>query len=261
MAIISLCSVKGAPGVTTTAVALTMAWRQPVLLVEADPAGGEVLAGYLRAELVDAQDLLDFARKVKRGAGERELWASTLPLDFATPRFLLPGLANPATQASMVSTSWDRIANALAGLTYQGRSTDIIVDCGRVAQANAPLPLLRTSDVIAVVAANRLPSVTAVHRHLSALRHTASAHSRVPRLCVLAMRQPGHGHPVGELSRVLECPVGAVPYAPRAAAVFSAGAAGAHGARSARYLRSIRSAAATLWEAAHWTDLQEVAHG
>ena len=37
MAVITLCSASGAPGVTTMSVALAMNWPRPVLLVEADP--------------------------------------------------------------------------------------------------------------------------------------------------------------------------------------------------------------------------------
>lgn len=40
MAVITVTSANGAPGVTTTALALALAWPRPCLLVEADVAGG-----------------------------------------------------------------------------------------------------------------------------------------------------------------------------------------------------------------------------
>ena len=49
--LIALCSAKGAPGVTTSALALALSWPRPVILAELDPAGGDVLAGYGRGEL------------------------------------------------------------------------------------------------------------------------------------------------------------------------------------------------------------------
>ena len=40
--LIALCSDKGSPGVTTTALALGSAWVTPVVVVEADLAGGDL---------------------------------------------------------------------------------------------------------------------------------------------------------------------------------------------------------------------------
>ena len=52
MALIGFTSAKGSPGVTTSALALTLCWHhatgRTALLVEADPAGGDIAAGYLR---------------------------------------------------------------------------------------------------------------------------------------------------------------------------------------------------------------------
>ena len=42
--LIALCSAKGAPGVTTSGLALALSWPRPVVLAELDPAGGDVLA-------------------------------------------------------------------------------------------------------------------------------------------------------------------------------------------------------------------------
>ncbi|MHB8341736.1 MAG: hypothetical protein ACYDB7_11270, partial [Mycobacteriales bacterium] len=47
MAVLELASAKGAPGASTTALALALVWPRPILLVECDPAGGDLLAGYL----------------------------------------------------------------------------------------------------------------------------------------------------------------------------------------------------------------------
>jgi len=38
---------KASPGSTTVAAALTLTWPRPVLLVDADPAGGDVVPGLL----------------------------------------------------------------------------------------------------------------------------------------------------------------------------------------------------------------------
>ena len=43
MALIAVAADKGAPGVTTTALALAAVWPRPVLLAECDPAGGDLV--------------------------------------------------------------------------------------------------------------------------------------------------------------------------------------------------------------------------
>ena len=49
MAVVSVFSVGGAPGVTVSSLGLALSWPRPVLLVDANPnAGSAVLAGYLR---------------------------------------------------------------------------------------------------------------------------------------------------------------------------------------------------------------------
>ena len=40
--LIALASVKGSPGVTSAALALAAVWPNPVVLVEADPSGGDL---------------------------------------------------------------------------------------------------------------------------------------------------------------------------------------------------------------------------
>ena len=43
MALIAIAADKGAPGVTTACLALSLVWPRPVLLAECDPAGGDVI--------------------------------------------------------------------------------------------------------------------------------------------------------------------------------------------------------------------------
>ena len=58
MALFTLVSASGAPGVTTTALALAGGWPRPVTLVEADPRGGSsILAGFFKGT-VDQPGLL-----------------------------------------------------------------------------------------------------------------------------------------------------------------------------------------------------------
>src|SRR3954451_17813904 len=62
MAVVALCSASGSPGVTTTAVAMTLNWPRPVLIVEADPTGGSgILAGFLRGTTEYDAGLIELA--------------------------------------------------------------------------------------------------------------------------------------------------------------------------------------------------------
>lgn len=71
MAIITLCSASGSPGVTTTALGLALSWTRPVILVEADPTGGSaLLAGYLRGTTTPPDSLIDLALAHREGTLE-----------------------------------------------------------------------------------------------------------------------------------------------------------------------------------------------
>ena len=57
--LIAVAADKGAPGVTTTAVALAAVWPRPVLLAECDPAGGDLV--YVMSAV--AQEQIDYMKK------------------------------------------------------------------------------------------------------------------------------------------------------------------------------------------------------
>jgi len=58
--VVAVIGAKGAPGATTAAVALALCWPRPVLLADADPAGGDIAAaGFRRCRV--GRGLLSFA--------------------------------------------------------------------------------------------------------------------------------------------------------------------------------------------------------
>ncbi len=62
MAIVVLGSVSGAPGVTTLAVGLALAWPRSVVLADCDPGAHQaVLAGFLAGQSSDGKGLLRVA--------------------------------------------------------------------------------------------------------------------------------------------------------------------------------------------------------
>src|SRR5690349_8055088 len=108
MAIIAFVSAKGSPGVTTTALACALSWDRPVLLAECDPAGGDLLAGYLGKLEIPPMGLLQLAVAELRGNADAEFPRQVIDLDTQHPgkRRLLPGIADPV-QAGTVRPTWD----------------------------------------------------------------------------------------------------------------------------------------------------------
>ena len=126
--IIVVASIKGAPGVTTTATAIASAWPQGrrVLLVEADPFGGDLAAWFGVAPTTGLWSLLAAGR---RGLEPDAVWEHATTLPTGLP--VLYGLAS-ADQAVANEAAWPAVAEALAAL-----DADVIIDAGRL------LPTLR----------------------------------------------------------------------------------------------------------------------
>jgi hypothetical protein len=144
--LISLISAKGSPGVTTTAAALAAVgaehrmakgWRQPVDLVELDPAGGDVEpltgvtgeAGLLRAASDMRAETL-FTEAVEAPHGVRSLLAPT------------SGLEASATVMAAIDI-WCAALSTVEGI--------VVADAGRWERVHPAAPRLAGSDLVAVV--------------------------------------------------------------------------------------------------------------
>ncbi len=238
MALIVLCSAKGSPGVTTTALALTLVWPRPVLLVEADPAGGDVMAGYLRGQVPCDRGLLQLAIAARHGRLAEEFNFQLINLNrrAGAPRLLLPGMTNPS-QGAAIAPAWTEIAAYLTGLGTDGG--DVIVDAGRIAGDSSPWPLISAADRVLLVVRTTLRSVAAAMP--IAERLTSLDEARPPALITI---DAGDYRPA-EVGKRLGVPVAArLPWQPRDAAALSDGD-GSSGARSG-LLRAARDVARAL---------------
>jgi hypothetical protein len=235
--LIALCSAKGAPGVTTSALALALSWPRPVVLAELDPAGGDVLAGYGRGE-VSAGGLADLALAARRGGLARHLDGQLLRLDPEGRARLLPGLADPAGARHV---DWDRLAAALASM--EDGAIDVVADCGRLRTDHFPAAVVRRAAAVVLATGSTLPAVRAGTHAISEVR------GRDGRTGLLATLVIGPGEPYGEreIGEALGVPVVIVlPRDAKAAAVLSDGApAGRLFAQSA-LMRAARTVAARL---------------
>ena len=223
MAIIALVAGKGAPGVTTTALACTLTWHRRLVLAECDPAGGSILAGYLGGALDGRRGLGEVAvAELRDGNLEAHFWSQLVDLDAPKrERLLLPGVVD-AAQAGSVTPLWQRIADFFASLERGTPPFDVIVDCGRLHVADPPWPLLRSAAVVVVVTGARLADLSATRGAVRAIQRDFAEH-RVPS-GTLRLLVVGDGHGKSEISKALQLPViGQLPHDPRTAEVLSHG--------------------------------------
>jgi hypothetical protein len=242
--VLAVVGAKGAPGATTTVVAVALGWPGPALVVDADPAGGDVVAGWLAARVGLDRGLLTFTaatRHLDPAAGAevgRELARHVVGVPEAPSVRVLPGLGHAGQAAGLEVNGWYRLAAALAGLPW---TADVLVDCGRSA-GGLPWPLMAAADLVLLVTR---PSLRGGHhaRHAAAVVEAGlGGRSRLG----LAVCGPGP-YPPPEVGKVVGLPVRAVlPADPAAAGVLSDGVP-AGGRLSRRpLLRAARSAARQL---------------
>lgn len=248
MAIITLTSASGSPGVTTTALGLAMVWPRPVLLVEADPTGGSaLLAGYWRGQ-VDHVGLLDLVLAERHG-----VLADALPrMQFAVEGFgasLLVGTKSHE-QAGSLARLWDPLLGVLQNLSGQ----DVIVDAGRLGLDGSPRSLLTYSDVTVLLTLSSLRALAAARSWAATLAADVVPGHEVKIVIV----GEGRKYRAREVTRTLGLPVaGSIEWDPRRAEVFADGApypvprfggeqAANRGFEQSGYVRSLRSLAAAL---------------
>ncbi|GHJ49423.1 hypothetical protein Cs7R123_67650 [Catellatospora sp. TT07R-123] len=168
MTLIALVSAKGSPGVSTAALAFTLTWPAPTMLAECDPAGGDLLAGYLsRYELPTNRGVLPLASSALRGTAEQDLAGNLIDLDSPRQqRMALPGLTEPS-QSSSLNLAWTSLGDLFARMT----GSTVLADCGRLAAANAPWALLGRADlVLLTVRARSLRTVSPAVSAVGAMR-------------------------------------------------------------------------------------------
>lgn len=164
--LISLVSAKGAPGVTVSTLALTLAWPRPALAVEADPRGSEVVVGYAHTHAGAGRDLLAVHMAASRG-GAMDQAVRDRVLEIADQRWLLLGLPEPQQAAAL---DWPRFARACATMT----DVDVIADCGALTSAGAPTTMWATADIVLLVVRATARGVRAAQLALPKLRDDLS---------------------------------------------------------------------------------------
>lgn len=222
MALIAIASAKGAPGCTTSALALTAAWPRPVLLVEADIAGSSILPGYFGAQLPHDRGLRQLAIAFSHGElGQHQLRENTLPLfDGVDDRYFLPGIPDAAGAASLRDL-WGPLASLLGALESGG--VDVILDLGRLVSPVDPREaLLAVADLVLVTTGSRLPDIYPTRALVNARVETAARQVTNHALLVVGAGRP---YPEAEIARQIGlASVGSLAWDPVSAEVYSVGA-------------------------------------
>ncbi|NKS56235.1 hypothetical protein GS504_01225 [Rhodococcus hoagii] len=234
---LALTSVKGAPGVTTTAVGLALTGgERHHLVVEADITGSSsILAGYFKAQRRHDRGLL----RLVRPNLENDL-DNALPdnLISESPSFtVLPGIAEPR-HAAQVAMLWDDLGRQL-GL-YATEGARVLVDCGQFGAEHGPLPLLSHADVVGVVIGSTLPQIAAARVRIPMIRHHLSNIRSRARLGLIVVGD--YPYTAAQIADQLKVPaIATIVNNPKHARVFSEGAVMPKWKqRSSPYLRSLR---------------------
>ena len=165
MALIAVAADKGAPGVTTTALALAAVWPRPVLLAECDPAGGDLVYRLPAGDggrLDQRRGLLSLAVAARRGLQPQQTWEHVQKLHGGLD--VLTGVTN-ADQGAGLNLLWGPVGRVLA----TNAQADVIADCGRLG-ADGPLyDLLAEAALIVLVTRASLGEVVRLRDRSAAI--------------------------------------------------------------------------------------------
>ena len=174
MALIAIASDKGAPGVTTAALALAAVWPRPVLLAECDQAGGDLVYRFPAAgggHLDPRRGVLSLAVVARRGMQPQQVWEHVQKLHGGLD--VLAGVTN-AEQGAGLSLLWGPIGKALAALPQ----ADVIADCGRLG-ADGPLyDLLVEATAVVLVSKVHVADVIRLRDRASAFAAAVQSRGR-----------------------------------------------------------------------------------
>lgn len=159
MTAIAVGSVKGAPGVTTTVLAMAAVWPagRPLLVVEIDPDGGVLAA---RRGLGFEPGLVGLTAASRRGG--IDITAHSQALSDTVRVVVAPSTAVQvhASLAAAGDTLWTT-------LTGYG---DVLLDCGRLSTSSPAITLAARADHAIVLGRPRLEDIALIRDRIAPLR-------------------------------------------------------------------------------------------
>lgn len=216
---IGFASVKGAPGVTSAALAIAAVWPRPCVLLEADPSGGDVVYRARPASgaaVLPGRGLVQLAAAVRGGVDPTgaEVMGQAQPL--ACGVSLVQGVTS-AAQARGLSGLWTTIA-----LACRRAEVDVIVDLGRLDRMSPVLPIAQQCDVLLPVTTATLDSAMHLAESIGDLSGALAAHKAVTLRPLVVGPDESGARDCADLDELLDrrgtpaAPAMPVPHDPRA---------------------------------------------
>lgn len=219
---IGLASVSGAPGVTTTALALSYISTSPTLIVEADTShASSILAGFLQGTVPPDRGLLEVAMQTttQRNDG-MNLWEEVLQIDDDGRQYVLPGTFDPTAATGIDNHVWSLLS---AWIRSMANGLTPIIDFGRLSPHDRRQSLLAGVSHLGIVCHATLPDVLALQGALPYIHELLPADMIDSGLGLVLVDQPGIvNYSDREISRRLHIPVfGRIKHDPKTAMAFS----------------------------------------
>lgn len=227
MTVIALASVKSSPGVTTSLLALAATWPddRPLLLLEADPHGGDLAA---RTGLTTDPGLTSLAAAGRHALPDGELDRHTQRLPGGLPVVVGPADAEQSTRALQV------LGERLAAALRHQSDRDVVVDCGRLHPGSPAHALATSADRLVLVAQPQLDQL----QHLRPLAARLTAADVRPVLLLIGDRP----YAADEVAAALEIPVIAtLPHDPNSADLLNGRLTRTHRGSNSSLLRVARA--------------------
>jgi len=165
VALITLAADKGAPGVTTAALALAAVWPARAMVAECDPSGGDLvyrLPGADGSPLNPDLGLLSLAATARRGLHPGQAWQHAQVLHGGLD--VLVGLST-AEQAGGLAGLWSTFGQAFSLVP----DADVFADCGRLGPGAPTLELIAHSSLLLLVARATVDQVAHLRDRIAVL--------------------------------------------------------------------------------------------
>ncbi|MDO5066378.1 MAG: hypothetical protein Q4D96_03760 [Propionibacteriaceae bacterium] len=246
MSIILVTGGPGAPGITTTALGLALAWPGAVLLADCDRDPAQSIpAGYLQGIPLGSTGLAAVALAGRHAeALGPKLRPLSLPLspESSEERRFLPGFNRPEA-VRLFDHVWADLVLGFRWVADTGAT--VIVDAGRVGPDGLPPDLVDAADAVIFLTRSSLRSLAASRLYLPSLQLDLE---RLPRArpLLLGLVGPGRPYVATEVATEFRLPVLPLPWQPKEAAVLSEGEPRPRGFARSRLMRAMTTAATLI---------------
>lgn len=140
--LMTMFSAKGSPGVTSSALVLAAVWPRPMVLLDADLAGGDLIyrcRASVGGTIAPSPNLLTLAAAIR---GDRSASIAQAAQRLTNGIDLIVGVTTPA-QSQGIAGLLEAVSSAAARA-----EVDVIADVGRFRRGDMTMPLLARADVI-----------------------------------------------------------------------------------------------------------------